>query len=414
MTHLQHEHDPQALTMDQAIQQIHQRLVPLQDVVQVPLRQSLHRILARDLISPLSVPGWDNSAMDGYAVRHQDLAHAAPLQVIHTLLAGANSMPTLQPGQAIRLMTGALIPPGADTVVMQEQVTLAEGHIRVNPGQQRGQHIRHAGEDLMQGAVALKRGQWLGPAESGLIGSLGLAEVPVYRPLRVAICSTGDELVSLGQVPAPGQYFDSNRHTLHALVSALGFHCLDLGVIPDQPQQIRDTFSAASRMADVLLTTGGVSVGEADFIKPILQEMGQIRFWKVAMKPGRPFAFGTLGSAQFFGLPGNPVAVMVTFLMLVRSALLHLAGMNPVPDLPQFQVRCACALEKAPGRREFQRGILKRGHTGQWEVYSTGKQGSGMLSSMSLANCFIVLGEHCTRVPAGGMVDILPFPGLSL
>ncbi len=403
----------QSLTLPQALDHIRQHLTPVQEVVQAPLQQGLHRILARDLISPRAVPGWDNSAMDGYAVRHADLTPATPLPVVHTLLAGAGHPPHLQPGQAIRVMTGALIPPGADTVVMQEQVTLHQGSILVQSGQKPGQHIRRAGEDLPFGAPALQQGQRLGAAELGLIGSLGLAEIPVFRPLRVAFCSTGNELASLGQTPAPGQCFDSNRHTLQALITGMGFECLDLGVIPDQPEQIRAAFSAAAQMADVIVSTGGVSVGEADFIKPILQDMGQIRFWKVAIKPGRPFAFGTLGSAHFFGLPGNPVAVMVTFLLLVRPALLRLAGMTAVPEALQFPVRCAQDLKKAPGRLEFQRGIFQRDPEGQWRVYSTGNQSSGVLSSMSQANCFIVLPESCTQIAAGSMVDILPFSGLS-
>lgn len=413
MTPISLHKDDESLTLEQAQQQIRAQLTPVQEEVQIPLDQGLHRILAQDLLVPRAVPGWDNSAMDGYALRYADLDPSVPLTVTQTLLAGAPQPPALQPGHAIRLMTGAMIPPGADTVVMQEQVTLHQGSILVQPGQQLGQHIRRAGEDLPLGAVALRQGQRLGAAELGLLASLGLAEIPVVRPLRVALCSTGNELVSLGHTPGPGQYFDSNRHTLHALISDLGFECLDLGVIPDQPQLLRKAFSAAARMADVVISTGGVSVGEADFIKPVLREMGQIRFWKVAIKPGRPFAFGMLGSAQFFGLPGNPVAAMVTFLLLVRGALLQLAGMAPVPEPPQFSVRSANDLKKAAGRLEFQRGSFQRDAQGQWQVFSTGHQGSAVLSSMSQANCFIVLPASCTRVAAGSMVDILPFSGLS-
>ncbi len=404
---------PGELTLPQAQEHLRRHLTPLQEMVQVPLCHSWQRILAQDVSAPRAVPGWDNSAMDGYALRHADLQQATPLPVAHTLLAGAGMPPPLPPGQAMRLMTGALIPAGADTVVMQEQVTLHEGAIRVQPGQRLGQHIRRAGEDLPLGGVVLRQGQRLGAAELGLLGSLGLADIPVVRPLRVALCSTGSELVTLGQIPGPGQTFDSNRHTLRALVGALGFECLDLGVIPDSPEALRTALSSAAGMADVVLTSGGVSVGEADFVKPILQELGQIQFWKIAMKPGRPLAFGTLGAARFFGLPGNPVAVMVTFLLLVRPALLQLAGMNPVPEPLQCAVRCTQNLKKALGRMEFQRGIVARNAQGEWQVSSTGNQGSGVLRSMSQANCLIVLPAACTQVAAGDLVDILPFSGLS-
>ncbi|MDE2260026.1 MAG: molybdopterin molybdotransferase MoeA [Betaproteobacteria bacterium] len=408
------DYDPQSMTVAQAQSVIFRYLKPVDGTMWVPLRTALNRFLAEDVVSPMSVPPHINSAMDGYAVRFTDLSSTGEtaLTVSATVLAGAPSPPPLMPGQAIRIMTGAALPENADTVVMQEHSRREGDRVWLQPGQQSGQHVRQAGEDLHKGASALRRGQRLRAAELGLIASLGIGEVSVFRPLRVAFFSTGDELTSIGHSLTDGQIYDSNRYTLYGMLTGLGFECFDLGVVRDHPVAIENAFEEASRMADVVLTSGGVSVGEADFIKPLLARMGKVVFWKIAMKPGRPLAYGHLGQCHFFGLPGNPVAVMVTFYAFVRDALLTLAGANPLPVIPRLTVRTTTPLKKAPGRTEFQRGIVSQNAQGEWTVRSTGNQGSGILRSMSDANCFIVLPQDCGLVAAGSEVEVQLFEGL--
>lgn len=408
------DYDPQSMTVAQAQSVIFRYLKPVDGTMWVPLRTALNRFLAEDVVSPMSVPPHINSAMDGYAVRFTDLSSTGEtaLTVSATVLAGAPSPPPLMPGQAIRIMTGAALPENADTVVMQEHSRREGDRVWLQPGQQSGQHVRQAGEDLHKGASALRRGQRLRAAELGLIASLGIGEVSVFRPLRVAFFSTGDELTSIGHSLTDGQIYDSNRYTLYGMLTGLGFECFDLGVVRDHPVAIENAFEEASRMADVILTSGGVSVGEADFIKPLLARMGEVVFWKIAMKPGRPLAYGHLGQCHFFGLPGNPVAVMVTFYAFVRDALLTLAGANPLPVIPRLTVRTTTPLKKAPGRTEFQRGIVSQNAQGEWTVRSTGNQGSGILRSMSDANCFIVLPQDCGLVAAGSEVEVQLFEGL--
>ena len=408
------EYDPQSMTVAQARAVIARYLKPVAGTMRVPVRSALNRVLAEDLLSPVDVPSHANSAMDGYAVRHADLSAAAEtvLSVSATLLAGHPGGRPLQRGEAARIMTGAPLPAEADTVVMQEQAQREGDQVRIAPGQKRGQHVRLPGEDLVKGMPALRRGQKIRPAELGLIASLGIGEVLVYRPLRVAFFSTGDELVSIGQPLGPGQVYDSNRYTLYGMLTSLGFDCLDLGVVRDHPVALESAFEEASRMADVVITSGGVSVGEADFIKPLLARLGEAVFWKIAMKPGRPLAYGHLGNSHFFGLPGNPVAVMVTFYTFVRDALLALSGMHPVPPVPRLRLRTTTPLKKAPGRTEFQRGIASLDADGEWTVRSTGNQGSGILRSMSEANCFIVLPLESGPVPAGALVEVHLFEGL--
>jgi molybdopterin molybdotransferase len=352
--------------------------------------------------------------MDGYAVRFADLEPEGEITLkdVGSSFAGAPFKGTVAAGQCVRIMTGGVVPPGTDTIVMQEHVKADTDRVTVGPGHRKGQNLRRAGEDLKAGQVALKRGLVLRPAEIGLISSLGIGEVGVYRRLRVAFFSTGDELVSIGTQPQEGQIFDSNRYTLHGMLTRLGCEVIDMGVVRDDPKLLEKAFHDAAAAADVVITSGGVSVGEADFIKDLLNKLGEVVFWKIAMKPGRPLAYGKIGAAHFFGLPGNPVSVMVTFYQFVRDALLVLSGRDPVPMLPTFKVPCTSSLKKAPGRTEFQRGILTQDAAGNWSVRVTGEQGSGILRSMSEANCFIILSDAQGNVASGTLVEVQLMDGI--
>ncbi|MBK8017751.1 MAG: molybdopterin molybdotransferase MoeA [Betaproteobacteria bacterium] len=407
------DYDPNSMPVDQARRHIRHYLTPITTVERVAVRAALGRILADDIVSPIHVPAHDNSAMDGYAVRHADLKAEADvtLKIVGTSFAGRPYMGEVGPGQAVRIFTGAVVPPGCDTVIMQERAKAADGSVTLGAGARLGQNRRFAGEDIKTGSVVLRRGQPVRPAELGLIASLGIGEVSVYRRLRVAFFSTGDELVPIGGTPGPGQIFDSNRYTIFGMLTEMGFDVLDLGMVPDTPEAVEKAFTQAAACADVVITSGGVSVGDADYVKQMLDRLGQVLFWKIAMKPGRPLAFGRIGNAHFFGLPGNPVAVMVTFYQFVRDALLIVAGRTDVDPGPAFEARLTAPVKKAPGRTEFQRGILSRDATGQWTVKPTGDQGSGILSSMSQANCFIVLPTEQGNAEAGTNVTVQAFDG---
>jgi molybdopterin molybdotransferase len=297
-------------------------------------------------------------------------------------------------------------------VIQQERARVSGNKVSVDAVPKAGTNTRKAGEDLRKGAPALQRGQPVRAAEIGMMASLGIGEVAVYRRLRVAFFSTGDELVSIGQPLGPGQIYDSNRYTLYGMLSRFGCELLDMGVIRDDPQLVEQAFNEAAANADVVITSGGVSVGEADYVKQILEQLGEVLFWKIAMKPGRPLAYGKIGNAHFFGLPGNPVAVMVTFYQFVRDALLHLQGQTRIAPLPLLKVVCTSAIRKAPGRTEFQRGVLSRNDKGEWTVGTTGDQGSGILSSMSQANCFIVLPTEAGNISPGATVDVQLLEGV--
>ena len=377
----------------------------------VPIRAALGRVLMHDVVAPFDVPAHDNSAMDGYAVRAEDLAGAENrLAVVGTAFAGGAFSGLVGPGQAVRVMTGAVLPRGADSVVVQE-VARVEGDQVVLPAVQKpGQNVRRAGEDLAAGKAALAAGRKVGPAELGLMASLGFAEVTVRRRPRIAFFSTGDELASIGRPLAPGEVYDSNRYTLFGALSQLGVDVLDMGVVRDDPAVMELAFAEAAEQADAILTTGGVSVGEADFVKDIMARQGEVRFWKIDIKPGRPMAFGRLGKAWLFGLPGNPVAVMVNFYQIVLDALVKLQGVDPLPPRPSFRVRAAGPIRKLGGRREFPRGVLFQAGD-EWQVRLSGNQGSGVLRSMADANCFIVLAEDQGSVAAGDWVDVQPFQG---
>ncbi|HRP24738.1 gephyrin-like molybdotransferase Glp [Thauera sp.] len=388
-------------------------LSPVSGWERAAVRAALGRVLSADVIAPYNVPAHDNSAMDGYAVRATDLAAdtETAVAVVGTAFAGRPFSGIVGAGQAVRIMTGASIPAGADTIVVQE-VTRREGErVFVPPGQKKGQNLRRAGEDLAEGSVALAAGTRCGPAELGLIASLGIAEVSVHRPLRVAFFSTGDEIASIGRPLGPGEVYDSNRYTLFGALARLGCELLDMGVVPDRPEALEAAFREASEAADVIITSGGVSVGEADFIRDMMARMGEVAFWKLAIKPGRPMAFGRIGKAVLFGLPGNPVAVMVTFYQFVQDALLTLMGVSPLPPAAHFSAGARFSLRKQPGRVEYLRGRLQRdGST--LSVALAGAQGSGVLRSMAEADCFVVLGEDCTQVQPGDTVYVQPFHGL--
>ncbi len=402
-----------ALSADEARAHLLAQVAPVAGREFVPLRSALGRILAADIVAPHDVPAHDNSAMDGYAVRFDSLAGDGEtrLQVVGSAFAGNAFSGLVGKGQAVRIMTGAVLPAGADTVVVQEVTRVEDGAVVVPAGQKKGQNTRRAGEDLAHGAVALAAGKRVGPAELGLIASLGIAEVAVRRRLRVAFFSTGDELASIGTPLAPGQIYDSNRYTLHGLLTRLGADLIDLGVVPDVPEALEATLREAAGVADAIITTGGVSVGEADFVREILARLGEVGFWKLNIKPGRPMAFGKIGDAWLFGLPGNPVAVMVSYTQFALDALLRLSGLDPLPERPLLTVTAANAIKKQPGRREYLRGTVAA-VDGRWQVKTTGNQGSGVLRSMSEANCFVVLPEDCAGVQAGDRVEVQLFEGV--
>jgi molybdopterin molybdotransferase len=410
------DYDPNSLPVDRARALIRDYLTPVTTVERVHIRQALGRTLAADVVSPIDVPGHDNSAMDGWAVRFADLAPHGPttLARIGESFAGRPCARSVAAGEAVRIFTGAVMPEGADTVVMQERAEEHEERVTIASGAvtKAGQNRRFAGEDLKAGGVVFRRGQALNPAEVGMLASLGVNEVPVVRRLIVAFFSTGDELVSIGTPLSTGQIYDSNRYTIGAMLARLGCVAIDMGVVADDPAALEQAFRDAAASADVVITSGGVSVGEADYVKQLMDRLGEVVFWKIAMKPGRPLAYGRIGDAHFFGLPGNPVSVMVTFYQFVRDALLVLQGRGDVEPVPTFKATLAAPIRKAPGRTEFQRGILSRGADGAWTVRTTGDQGSGILSSMSRANCFIVLDDRTGNVEAGTSVDVQLLEGL--
>jgi molybdopterin molybdotransferase len=398
-------YDPDALRVDKAAEAIRACLTPIRETETVPIRDALGRVLAQDIVPAINVPAHDNSAMDGYAVRFSDLEGETSLEEIGSAFAGRVFEGSLGAGQCVRIMTGAVMPAGADTVVIQEVTRKENRRVFIPPGQKARQNVRYAGEDLKAGTAVLHSGRLVRPADLGLIASLGVGSVRVKRKLRVAFFATGDELASIGAPLKEGEVYDSNRYTLYAMLSRLGIELIDLGVVRDDPELLESAFRKASDQADVVVTTGGVSVGEADFVKQLMAQLGEVLFWKIAMRPGRPMAFGQIGRAYLFGLPGNPVAVMVTFYQFVRDALLHLSGRTDHYVVPLLQVPAAAALRKVPGRTEFQRGILFRDGA-QWKVRTTGHQGAGVLRSMSEANCFIVLEHERGNVAAGEQVSV--------
>lgn len=406
------DYDPNAMSVSQAKSYIRQYLQAVSHTETMPIRDSLGRVIASAVVSPHNVPNHHNSAMDGYAFKHADGIN--PLHIMGTAFAGKPFSGEVFTGQCVKIMTGAVIPLGTDTVVMQERVTVKDGQLHILELPKQGANIRLTGEDIMLGQTVLSEGHLIRPADLGLLASLGIPTVSVYRRLKVAFFSTGDELVSVGKPLAEGQIYDSNRYTLYGMLIRLGVEVSDLGAIPDDPQLLEQTLLKAASENDVVITSGGVSVGEADHMKTLLAKHGEVLFWKINMKPGRPLAYGKLHTnhhtAHYFGLPGNPVATMVTFYQFVRDALLHMMGATVKP-FPTFKVTCTAPIKKAQGRTEFQRGLLFESG-GDWQVKPLPNQSSGVLSSMSFANCFIVLGEEIGYLEAGETVSVQLFEGV--
>jgi molybdopterin molybdotransferase len=413
------DYDPNALPVAQAQRIVQDFVQPILGIETVTIWQALDRVLAADVISPISVPAHDNSAMDGFAFQGADLLPEAQttLSIVGTVFAGRAFGGRVSHGQCVRIMTGAVMPAGCDTVVPQEftqdasdtAVTIPQGVVRT------GDNRRLMGEDLQEGNAALTQGRILQPADLGLLASLGISQIMVQRRLRVAFFSTGDELRSLGDALDPGCIYDSNRYTLFGMLTRLGCELIDMGVVKDDPASLEAALRSACANADAIITSGGVSVGAADYTKQIMAQLGDVTFWKIGMRPGRPMAFGTITSkgktAYLFGLPGNPVAVMVTFYFFARDALLRMMGAQNT-ELPLLRAASQTDIRKKPGRTEYQRGILFTDSDGSPLVRITGSQGSGVLRSMSEANCMVVLRHEQGNVHAGELVDIVPFRGL--
>ncbi len=403
----------QTLCVAEAQRRILEQIEALREPERVPLREALARILYDGIATPRDMPPYDNAAMDGYAVAFDHLSpHGeTTLRVAGSAFAGRPFEQAFSAGEALRIMTGAALPDGADTVVMQEAVRRDGDSVVIPAGQRRGQHVRRRGEEMRSGDVALAAGKRCGAAELGVIASLGMAEVTVFRRPRVAFFSSGDELASPGAALPPGRIYDSNRYTLYGALACLGCDVIDMGTLRDDPGTLRTVLLEAARDADAIVTSGGISTGEADFVRTLLADMGNVEFWRLEMKPGRPMAFGKIGKSWIFGLPGNPVATLVAFYQIVRAPLLKLAGLSPLPEPLLLSATSLSGIEKSPGRREFVRGHYTAAG-GAIQVTPSGAQGSGMLTSLSNANCFIVLPEQQGPVEAGETVLIQPFDGL--
>ncbi len=407
------DYDPNSLPADVALETIKSSLLTINGDEKVAVRSALNRVLAKDIRSSINVPSGVNSAMDGYALSAADIPEQGvkELTVVGTSWAGTPLKQVIKKAECARIMTGGILPAGTDTVIIQESVERHGDRIKIDAETRAGDNVRQAGEDIAIGDLVLAGGTRLTAADLGLLASLGTGEVMIKRKLRVAFFSTGDELRSVGEQLDEGSVYDSNRYTLYGMLTRLNCELLDMGVVKDKRGDVEEAFLAAADNADVVITSGGVSVGEADFVKETIEKLGKVEFWKVAMKPGRPLAFGRVKNACFFGLPGNPVSVMVTFYQFVQPALRKLMGENQV-DVITMKVPSASKLKKRPGRLEYQRGIMERDENGLLHVRKTGAQGSGILSSMSQANCFIILPIESSTVMPGEMVDVQPFFGV--
>ncbi|MGF1736892.1 molybdopterin molybdotransferase MoeA [Photobacterium satsumensis] len=388
---------PGLMPVETALTKILDQVEPLETVATVSLSDGMGLVLAEDICSPINVPPFANSAMDGYALRIADLENTDTLHMAGKSFAGIPYDGICQPGQCIRIMTGAQMPEGADAVIMQEETEVDGDNIRFTAKVSHGENVRPIGDDVHQGDVVVAKGNRITAREMPLLASLGIATLPVYRRPVVAFFSTGDELRPVGEPLEAGQIYDSNRYGIRALLEKFGCDVMDLGIIPDSPEKLREAFAQATT-ADVLVTSGGVSVGEADYTKDILDEQGEIGFWKIAMKPGKPFAFGTINNTWFCGLPGNPVSAMVTLYQLVQPMLAKLSGHSHYQPPQRLKAKATTVFKKRPGRADYQRGIYQINSEGQVEVATTGNQGSGAFSSMHQANCFVVLEQERGRV----------------
>ncbi|MFT6874728.1 MAG: molybdopterin molybdotransferase [Granulosicoccus sp.] len=410
--------EPALMPVSEARRRLFESLLPLKQVEQVALEDALHRVLSSNIVSPFDVPMQANSAMDGYALNSQSIPDngEAALTLIGTAWAGKPFSGSVNEGECIRIYTGAIMPEGSDTVVIQEHANAHLDYIDIDSSVVGYKNVRKAGEDVRTGQLILEQGRSLQPADIGVLASLGIKFVEVFKKLKVAFFTTGDELQALeshkdGEPLAPGMLFDSNRHTLAAMLSSLHVEAIDLGIVRDNEQETRDALKCAADQSDLVITSGGVSAGDADYVTRAFHDLGSVSFWKLAMRPGRPLAFGTIGDAAFFGLPGNPVAVMVTFLQFVKPAIRHLSGCTDIMPL-EIPARSLSTLRKSPGRVEYQRGVLSLDERGDMVVESTGKQGAGRLSSMSSANCLIVIASETDGVQPGDRVMVQPFHGL--
>lgn len=407
------ETDPNSLSVPQALARIDELIQPVIETKTCNLTDALNHVLASEVTSNINVPPYRNSAMDGYALNAKDIPANgnSTLKMAGTAFAGTPYQGKVQSGECIRIMTGAKVPDDVDTVVMQEHVIKEDDNITIGPGHCKGQNVRLIGEDVKQDQAVLFPGKLIKAAELGLLASLGVAEVTVKRKLKVAFFSTGDELRPVGELLEEGQIYDSNRYSIYGMLKALEVDILDLGVIPDDRKAIETAFQQAAKQADAVITSGGVSVGDADYVKETLDKLGTVNFWKIAMKPGKPLAFGKIENAMFFGLPGNPVSVMATFYQFVQPALRRMMGQDHTTTV-SVQIPCGEALKKRPGRTDFQRGIMQYDSAGRLTVKSVGMQASHIMSGMSLANCFIVLPAEAGNIEAGTLVEVQPFEGL--
>ena len=407
-------YEPGLISVRDALSRILSDVPAISGYERLNIEKARGRTLHEPVIAAFNVPPHTNSAVDGYAIYSADLPVQGEcrLEIGGQAFAGKPFTGKITSGQCLRIMTGAPVPDGLDVVIMQEHATLKDNTIVIDARHKTGQNIRKAGEDIQEGQIVLHSGKYLTPPDIGLMASLGIAEINVKRKLKVAIASTGNEVFSLGATPCKGGIYDSNRYTLLAALDRSDIDVINLGILEDNPASLLESFQVASDYADVIISTGGVSVGEADYTKTALQASGQIEFWKVAIKPGRPLAFGTINNAAFFGLPGNPVAVMVTYYQFVLPALEKMSGITNKPIAPVFMAKVTQDLRKKPGRTEILRGIIEQDDSGTWLVKSTGQQGSGILSSMSLANAFIILDHDSSSVKAGDWVKVQAFAGL--
>ena len=401
------------LTLEQARSKMLESITPISDIIEVATMDSFGYIIGEDILSPINVPNYKNSAMDGYAVKASYLptSESKPFKLVGTSWAGTPYSGVVNNNECIRIMTGAKVPDDTDTVIMQEHITKEDDNIVISTGHKAEQNVRCEGEDIKQGDIVLTKGKLINAAEMGLIASLGFAKVKVLRQLKISFFSTGDELRGVGETLEDGQIFDSNRYTIFGMLQKLNVQINDMGVIPDDREKIETAFLTAAEQSDVIITSGGVSVGDADFVKETLEKLGQINFWKLAIKPGKPLAYGKVGNAMFLGLPGNPVSVMATYYQLGLPAIQHLSGNKHYKSVIA-KARATEHFYKRPGRLDFQRAIFSYDDNGDLVVKGVGMQASHILSGMSLANCFAILPAASGTINPGETIEIQPFEGL--